>query len=195
MDGDGVMDAVCAGNSNASASSPASLYVLRGDGNGTFDLSPEAAVPYGHATSQYGSAALMQVDRVGDVNGDGIPDLLGYGADGWTVMLGEGGLQFQHARHYAIGFLPFFTHASGLSPAYSLTDINGDGILDIVATGPNGIYITSGLSDGSFATGTTIPVSTLGSVVIADFNEDGIPDIAGVGAAILSVSLVAISRL
>lgn len=65
----------------------------------------------------------------------------------------------------------------------SVTDLNGDGIPDLFVKDYFGTYnVLLGNGDGTFTAGTSEfgPSSEMGSFVIGDFNNDGIPDVAAI---------------
>jgi len=155
------------------------IGVLLGNGDGTF----QTAISYG--SSGYFPLSLL----VGEVNGDGRPDLLvanfcrdSFCATNGTVgvLTGNGDGTFQAARAYQ----------SGWSAADSLAvgDVNGDGQLDLVAThltadssgatsGTVGVLL--GNHDGTFQTAETYDSAGFGtdSVALGDVNGDGKPDL------------------
>ena len=85
------------------------VSVLLGNGNGTFQAQQTFA-------TGYGPIAMV----MGDVNGDGIPDLVVVNAVGDTisVLLGNGNGTFQAQKVFATGPSP---------SAVALSDVNGDG--------------------------------------------------------------------
>jgi hypothetical protein len=87
---------------------------------------------------------------VGDLNGDGKPDLAvtnGVGDD-VSVLLGNGDGTFQALVNYSVGSNP---------TSVAIGDFNGDGKLDVVCTamGPQGagVWVLLGNGDGSFRQG------------------------------------------
>lgn len=108
---------------------------------------------------------------IGDLNGDGHPDLaVGFlfgNEKGVSVLLGNGDGTFRAAVTYSSG------DSSG---AVALADVNGDGKLDLlVINGGNSVGVLLGNGDGSFQpvrsyiTGGDIP----NSIAVADVNGDG----------------------
>jgi hypothetical protein len=114
----------------------------------------------------------------GDVNGDGIPDLLMKSAPNWIqVALGDGTGHFTFGDKIDVG--------EAVSAA--LADFDRDGNLDLVTGGTNSVKLFRGMGDGHFAlkrmtniggANSADPIRTATSVVIADFNGDGKPDLA-----------------
>jgi Bacterial Ig-like domain (group 3)/FG-GAP-like repeat len=108
-----------------------------------------------------------------DFNGDGIPDLAAPGVNSVVVYLSKGD--------------GTFTQASSLSApnvqGFAVADFNGDGISDLIVTelinNQPSVVIFLGAGDGTFP-GSTTPTATpfVVSPVIADFNGDGLPDLA-----------------
>jgi hypothetical protein len=186
IESDGRPDAVCVGYlaQGGNYEGTNELAILHNNADGTFNPTPIASQTFGNP--QGGDAALWAPTAVVDLNGDGIPDILGFSSDGISVLQGASNLKFGPPVHYAVGN---FGYIGG--PATSqVVDLNGDGIPDIVATGASGLYISYGKKDGSFAAPPVYPVaSVLGSVTVADFNGDGIPDIAATGDQSIELSL------
>jgi hypothetical protein len=138
---------------------PGSIGVLLANGNGTFQNTMTSG-----AVNSPGSLAI------GDLNGDGIPDVAVLDT-GLAVLLGNANGSFGTANYYAAGTQPH---------AIALGDFNGDGKLDVVVTELNAglIEVFLGNGDGTlqprltFATGVS-PYA----VAVADVNGDGIPDV------------------
>jgi hypothetical protein len=123
--------------------------------------------------------------QVADTNGDGVPDLIAALSNYIQVLFGNGDGTFGPAGAN--------TGTNGGGDSFVAADVNGDGIVDIVQPGDNsqnqsGMGVCLGNGDGTFQKGTFYPVADngpgfLGSVVIGDFNGDGILDVAGAGGS------------
>jgi hypothetical protein len=181
VNGDGKLDLLVAnacGNNGNYGCMIGSLGVLLGNGNGTF----QAAVNY---TS---GGYLPDSVAVGDVNGDGNPDLLVANQCGNSddcngvvgVRLGNGDGTFQ----------PVVTYGSGGYEAQSaaVADVNGDGKPDLVVANvcadsncTNGgvVGVLLGNGDGTFRAALSYGSGgqDAESVAVADMDGDGKPDL------------------
>ncbi len=91
-------------------------------------------------------------------------------------------MHFTDPVHYAFYNSEPFDEDQG-DPSL-IADYNLDGNLDLAMPGVNGIYITYGRSDGTFDAPPVIRSGLTASYsVVADFNEDGRPDIFTSGTA------------
>lgn len=105
----------------------------------------------------------------GDFNGDGLPDIVTFGDEGYSILLNVStrsvGPSFSAHADY---LLP-----SGCSAPFVLGDFNGDGQLDLGMSGTPGVCILPGNGDGTFGS----PISTSGTetsvLATGDFNGDG----------------------
>ena len=184
MNGDGLADILGFGSAGA--------YVSLAIGGGQFG--PTTFVP-GFGASPAGGGWInndLYPRLLGDVNGDGMADIVGFGSAGGYVALATGGGQFG-----PVSFLPGF----GASPVgggwYSndvypraLGDVNGDGMADIVGFGSAGTYVSLATSNGNFGP-TFLALAGFGaspagggwssqdlySRAVADVNGDGMADI------------------
>lgn len=142
--------------------------VLLGNGDGTF----KPAVTYGS-----GDAIT-----VGDVNGDGKPDLLGAVSSSSlgqaSVLLGNGDGTFRPAAYYPTG--------GQYARSVAVADVNGDGNRDVVVANLFGIWpdqraigVLIGNGDGSFQPPVTFDSGGVEnfSVALGDLNKDGKPDL------------------
>jgi len=113
---------------------------------------------------------------VGDFNGDGKPDLVASNVGSITVMLAKGGGAFAAPVTYPV--------TGPTNPFVVVADLNGDSHLDIIAVNQNlyasdTVSILLGKGDGTFqpAVDYAVGVSSI-SAAVADFNGDGILDLA-----------------
>jgi hypothetical protein len=175
VNGDGRPDLLVGNYYTGNGNSIGSLGVLLGNGDGTF----QTAVSYNS-----GGLGTNSV-TVGDVNGDGKPDLLGANqcadstcANGSLgVLLGNGDGTFQPAIASTTPVLNF----DYIGPL-AVADFNGDGKLD-VASG-SGDFLLLGNGDGTFQQLRFLGALGVG-IAAGDFNGDGRPDLAIGGVAVL----------
>jgi FG-GAP-like repeat/FG-GAP repeat len=164
LDGDKVIDLVV-----THTGAPWALTTLKGNGDGSFQ--PETTINTLLDTS---------VVKIADLNGDGKQDLILsiVSQGGPIVFLGNGDGSFQPSVTYTAGNYPL---------AIAIADINGDNNLDLAVTDQqsNKFTVLLGNGDGTFSPRTNLPLGVSNSSllypltpVIADFNADGIPDLA-----------------
>jgi hypothetical protein len=158
FNGDGKPDLVAADWHNAGGNAS----ILLGNGDGSFRLA--ASIPIG---SYCGRVA------VGDVNGDGKPDVIAAntGSSQVAVLLGNGDGSFQAPRYLNVGRNPL---------GMTIADLNGDGKPDLVVANyfSDSLSVFFGNGDGSFQAGPTL--TTSGNCVeprVADLTGDGKADI------------------
>jgi hypothetical protein len=156
INGDGHLDLVA----TARLATPA-LHIWLGDGKGSF-------VPVKSTWTNIGYGALA----TGDINGDGLPDIVMASHFGGVQTLlsdGKGGFTEKTFRG-ADGYV-----------AAQLADINGDGHLDLILVGfqKAGIEIYFGDGTGNWKLHTTLPEARPGqtmpgrALVVGDLNQDG----------------------
>jgi hypothetical protein len=217
LDGDGNLDlavvnqtnhqpAGCKpGDSNCPCGSNGSLALLLGDGSGGFSLLPASS------TSSYtGESSLVSVNpmcmgasassvAVGDVNGDGMPDMVVTSGDAGSATCNQG----VGSVAIVLNHTTFLNTCSGLclppvspSPAsycagktprgVAVGDFNNDAKLDLAVAdfGNSEVAILLGNGDGTFPNAPTAPLGfSTGSsgpigVIVGDFDSDQKPDLA-----------------
>ena len=162
------------------------VTVLLSDGRGGFKQAKGS--PFACGDSPFNFA-------VGDVNGDGKPDLAivnspgsttdRNGKEGLTVMIGDGSGGFRPLADspFATGRIPNLT---------AIGDVNGDGINDIAVSSPDGGNITLFLmSRGGVASNSTIAVSGKPKgLAMGDVNGDRKADIVVTNNAANAVTVL-----
>ncbi len=196
VNGDGHPDLLVTNEcGNSSSCTSGTVNVLLGNGNGTF------RTPLSYQSGGYTAISVA----VGDVNGDGKQDIVvaNYCASSTDctngtvgVFLSNGDLTFQAPLIYG----------SGGQGAYSIAlgDFNGDGKQDIVVanycasstdcTNGSTVGVLLGNGDGTFQPPLTYLTGGQGgfflSLVVADVNGDGRPDLVVANSSSNTVSLL-----
>jgi Bacterial Ig-like domain (group 3)/FG-GAP-like repeat len=159
VNNDAHLDLVCTGGFTTQAY----IWVFLGHGDGTFDSPVTTPI-----TAQgVGSYVVPAVAAVGDLNGDGLKDILyaDEANDIFLVMLSDGNGGFQNPKPLGFSFIN-----GGLPVA---ADVNGDGIPDLL--GPVGPQVALGKGDGTFSLPTNYeqPFDYLATCVYHDMDGDG----------------------
>ncbi|HEX4001189.1 MAG TPA: FG-GAP-like repeat-containing protein [Candidatus Acidoferrales bacterium] len=149
------------------------ISIFQGNGDGTFKAPTSISLPSGYEPAGLASA---------DLNGDGHIDLVvaDSGSNTISVLLGNGDGTFRQRTDYPTGSKPV---------CVAFGDFNGDGASDIAIANQSGnsvsIYYnqetSSGVPLGTFIAGSTRDFSAGNgptSIAVADYNLDGIADLA-----------------
>jgi hypothetical protein len=142
----------------------------------------------GAATPTFSSPANFQPSHneysvaIGDIDGDGVPDLTAVSRDGTITFLRNLTAPGATAPTFANGL----DYSAGNEPlAITVGDVNGDGLLDIALgdEGVGGVLLLNKTAPGSttpsFQPQIQLKIGSSGEdALIGDLNGDGLPDIA-----------------
>ena len=162
LDNDGHIDLVAGG------SPPSTLSISYGDGTGRL-TAPQSITIQGE----------VQSVATADVNRDGFKDIV------VSVQRGASGLLVWHYRANRQWVRAVAPTAIDTYQGITCADVNQDGMMDIVAANATsdkkgGIQVWLGDGQGGWpAESGPTKTGTFMDVVVADFNEDGFPDLAG----------------
>lgn len=146
-------------------------------------LGPADGGAAGFVTTSVPVGAFPQMLALGDLNEDGVPDVVVGTAipHAISVMLGDGrgGLRLGSVT----------TPSGGSATALALAELNGDGHLDLVyGAAPGGVLLGQG--DGTFRPGPQLAMALAEHVLAADFSGDGLADVVTAGAALAPTLLL-----
>ena len=128
MDGDGHVDMLVEGDSGA-------IEIFHGNADGTFAKTSEGGTGVLDASTGNGGHLV----GVGDLNHDGVLDLITATPRGLSVLLGQGGLAYKLDRIY--------DDAPGPHASYVVADFDQDGALDVAEDTAGGVAILYGAKD------------------------------------------------
>jgi hypothetical protein len=158
LNGDGKPDLAIANQGDEKGANTVSVLLNRGDGSF-------------RARRDYATGEGPESVAIGDLNGDGKPDLAtatGF-ASTVSVLLNRGDGSFRAKRDYATG--------GGAKVA--MGDLNGDGKPDLATASSSTVFVLLNSGDGSFEEKRKYRTGKLPfSVAIGDLNADGKPDLA-----------------
>jgi hypothetical protein len=167
-----------------------------GNGNGNFTIGETYSVTKDiNAVSKWTSAfdlshgwtVSQYVRTVGDVNGDGMVDLVGFGLDGVYVALSTGS-GFSAVNKWTSAF--DLSHGWTVSQfVRTVGDVNGDNMADLIGFGQDGVYValSTSTSFGSISKWTSAFDLSHGWTIsefvrtVGDVSGDGMADLVGFG--------------
>jgi Ca2+-binding RTX toxin-like protein len=174
----------------------AAVYVALGQANGTFGAAYAGYGGYFGSENGWSNTTLYP-RYIGDVNGDGRDDIVGFGSDRIMVSLATAAGTFSAPITALSGH---FVSTVGWNDSTKwlrrIGDVNGDGRADIIAFGADGVQVALGKADGTFE----LPIVGLAGMFghsaeaggwanasqapreVADVNGDGRVDIVAFGA-------------
>jgi hypothetical protein len=166
VNGDGYPDIIATNTCTQDAPLCYGIAVLLGNGDGTF----QSAVNYDSGGLETGAIV------VGDVNGDGYPDLIVASNCQEFTCAGGTLTELLNVGSANPGTFQKYTTLSDAKAPLALGDMNNDGILDLVTSA--GVSLGNG--DGTFQSPIASIVPGAISITLADVNNDGILDVMAV---------------
>lgn len=183
----------------------AGTYVALGTAAGGFTPTSQATNTFGSNAAAGGwSSQDIYTRQIGDVNGDGRADIVGFGSAGAYVSLGTSGGSFA-PMFLSTNSFGATAQAGGWNSdrVYhrELADVNGDGRADIVGFGSAGVYVALATGNGNFGS-QFLAVGAFGTSAnaggwsnqdlyprhLADVNDDGRADIVGFGDSFVFIA-------
>jgi len=167
VNGDGLVDII------ASRNNYVSVYINNGHG---WAYNPNWYIPVNSLSADTSSVV--------DVNGDGLPDIL-YSSGGSTTTYINNGYSWTNDKSWTMPHDPQAnrcpTCVINLYPSLdTLTDVNGDGLVDIITSRNSSIWIYINNGHGwVYDSSWYMPINSLSgdTTIIVDVNSDGLPDI------------------
>jgi uncharacterized protein (TIGR03437 family) len=166
-------------------------------GNGDEAFAPGPIVFSGGGAAFYGGVAgpVYHV-TTGDFNGDGKADILVSSQPAleaslaYSTILGNGEGAFK-AAPFGSASVQFVALGSSPPPKPVVADMNGDGKSDLIQiAGSLGVVVLLSNGDGTYSQAAAIsPGQGIVAAAVADFNNDGLPDIVSTTADATSVSI------
>jgi len=155
---------------------------------------PKAVLPDTNGNGIDDRSELTHWDT--DVNGDGLPDIVGFGAAGVLVSRNSGTKLGTATR--ALGSFGSSTGWKTSAHLRMVTDVSGDGVPDVVAFSSRGVAVSTGTGSGGFRQPASWSSNFGGGAgwsvskhlrTLADVTGDGLPDVIGFGSHGVSVAV------
>lgn len=141
-----------------------SITIHSGNGDGTFTAGSSYEVI---------SGADISGLSLGDINNDGIIDIIANHTGGFSALLGNSDGTFRAGRSFMGPDFEDVNRGEGM-----IADMNGDGAMDYVYADGNNLNIFVSNGDGTFQAGRSIAgANDATGLRITDLNGDGIKDI------------------
>ena len=208
FNGDGLADVVIGTNTNSATSIPGKAYVVFGSSVGatkTITDGSHTSGALGSLISGYCNGDLVgySVAGVGDVNGDGLADLL-ISAGGLNTLSNSGSAFVVFGRtgtgsialssftiantisNGTSGFAIFGREGDTIGRVSAAGDVNGDGLADLFICGGYAAFVVFGKTTSSIITMSTIVANTGGFVIYDDFTVG--PNNTQIGSANISTA-------
>ena len=172
------------------------VFVSMNDGNAQFKPVHNALKDFGY------DAGGWRLDRhlrfLGDTTGDGLPDIVGFGENHVFVSRNQGDGTFAPAQPVLDDFCWSTGWRIAEHPRF-IADLTGDGKVDLIGCGVDGVYVSLNQGDGTFGPVTRV-VGNFGAIpaqgwrvsqhprYIADLTNDKRGDIIGFGWAGVTIA-------
>ncbi|KAJ2917993.1 hypothetical protein MD484_g2451, partial [Candolleomyces efflorescens] len=170
------------------------VVVSLNNGDGTFGPVQVALPDLGY---EHGWRVDKHPRFLGDVTGNGLPDIVAFGEDDVFVAINNGDGTFRPLNPVTKGFTVSNGWRIDSHPRF-LADLTGNGCVDIIGFGNAGVLVSLNNGDGTFKPSTLVlnefGVQKTWSVdkhprFVADLTGNGIPDIVGFGDSAVYVAL------
>lgn len=160
----------------ASRTNPSYIYVINQDGtcipyfDGTMN---SASIPYHQPTAEIVGVGICHSVSVGDIDNDGLLELVTIGSDCVKAWNNDGSLCFNRK---ITGLFPLVDYAGNLTTPI-LADVNGDTSIDIVFHEGNKIYAINNIGEDilGFPLETTVVINN--GVCVSDIDNDGLNEL------------------
>jgi flagellin-like hook-associated protein FlgL len=119
-----------------------------------------------------------------DFNGDGKLDIIYNESGGSYIALGNG-----NGTLLAPINLGNSIGVAGASSTLATTDVNGDGIVDLLQSSGGAVYVALGNGNGTFRRGVSYSVNSGTALTVGDFNYDGYMDAVATGGPSVTLLL------